>query len=52
MKSVKRRIEKLEEEILPEEYEEIKIINHIPGMLMEKNGKELTIRVPKKKRKR
>ena len=52
MKGLKKRIEKLEDEVLPQRFEEIRIINHIPGGLLGKYGREFTIRVPVKKRKR
>jgi hypothetical protein len=52
VKNIKRRIEDLEEETLPQEFEEIKIINYMPGVLFEKYGREFTMRVPNKKRKR
>jgi hypothetical protein len=52
MKDHKKRIEKLEDEVLPQRFMEIKIVNTIPGMFLGKFGKEFAIRVPKKKRKR
>lgn len=50
LKTLKRRIEKLEDEVLPQKFREIQIINHIPGVLMEKYGREFTIRVPIKEK--
>lgn len=50
-RSLKNRVKKLEEKAAPEEFEEIKIVNTIPGMYGEKVG-EFTIRYPKEKKKR
>ena len=52
MKDLKKRIEKLEDEVAPQQFQEIRIINHIPGGLLGKNGREFTIRVPVKKKRR
>lgn len=52
-KNLKKRIEILEEEALPQQFEEIKIINHLPGVLFEECGKkEFTIRVPVRRKRR
>ncbi|MGB7061145.1 MAG: hypothetical protein WBF13_02180 [Candidatus Zixiibacteriota bacterium] len=53
MGSVKKRIEKLEDEVAPHEYKEIKIINTIPDFLSDGTEKnEIIMRVPVKKRRK
>ena len=52
LKTLKKRIEKLEDEVLPQRYEEIVIINHIPGLFTEEYGTEFTIRSPVKRKRR
>jgi hypothetical protein len=50
VKNLTRRIEKLEEEKSPQEFEEITIYNYMPGVLKEKGGDVITMRIPKTKR--
>jgi hypothetical protein len=52
VKNLTRRIEKLEEEKSPQEFEEITICNYMQDVLSEKGGDVITMRIPKKKRKR
>jgi hypothetical protein len=52
LKTLKRRIEKLEDEVAPQRFQEIKIINHIPGLFMDEYGTEFTIRSPIKRKRR
>ncbi|MGB7061146.1 MAG: hypothetical protein WBF13_02185 [Candidatus Zixiibacteriota bacterium] len=49
-RGLKNRVKKLEEKAAPEEFEEIKIVNTIPGMFPWLGEK--VIRYPKKKKKR
>ena len=54
MRSLKRRIEKLEDEVAPQRYKEIRIHNYMPGVMADWIGNpgELTIRVRVKRKKR
>jgi hypothetical protein len=46
MKNIKKRIEKLEEEVNPQRFIKLKIVSHIPGLPSQ------TMLIPAKKKKR